>query len=287
MKTSKTFKVTALAVILSLSASANAGLDNDVPSCYAANKFKTQSAPADKLLYVLIDQTVELDDGLRESVRSNVHRMIQPGTKFVIAQFSAFSQGRYLEVLNTGFVEHPMSEEQASNVPMSQLPSFNTCMKNQSQYAIGLIDKAAQSALNAATSTLNKSDILSALKSVSAVIKDEPVKDKVLFLVSDALENSSITNFYSKSSVAKIDPAKEIDKASAANMVGDFGGAKVYILGAGLLKPSKTGSRAERDGYRDPDTMRRLQSFWTDYFSRSNAQLVEIGAPALIRPIAY
>jgi len=282
-----TLAALAAGVALALPVGAHAGLDNDVPSCYVAHKLSTQSAPADKLFYVLIDQTVELDDGLKASVRNSIRRMVQPGSRFVISQFSAFSQGRYLEVLNTGFVESPMTEEQAGNVPMSKVPGFNACMKQQGQYALGLMDKAALSAMNGATHSLNQSDILSALKQVSVAIKEAPEKNKVLFLVTDALENSSITSFYTRNSVAKIDPAKEMQKVSGGDLVGDFGGARVYVLGAGLLKPSTTGSRAERDGYRDPDTMRRLQTFWGEYFGKSNAHLVEFGAPALLQPTTY
>jgi hypothetical protein len=50
---------TCLALMTALPA--HAGLTNDVPSCYAANKIAAPQIPYDQLIYVLIDQTVLLD----------------------------------------------------------------------------------------------------------------------------------------------------------------------------------------------------------------------------------
>ncbi|OZB55436.1 MAG: hypothetical protein B7X43_01000 [Thiomonas sp. 15-63-373] len=284
----KTKVLSAIAAIgLAFSASAHAGLVNDVPSCYAANHFKFQSAAPDKLIYVLIDQTVQLDPNLQQSVISNLNRMLGPKTKFVVAEFSAFSQGRYLNVLNTGIIEAPMTQDESSNIPLRQLPNFKSCMDGQAKFSVALADKAANTAMQGATSSLDQSDIMSALQNVSSAIKSDPAKDKVLFLVTDGLENSSVSSFYANHIVRKIDPAAELQKAKAADLMGDFGGAKVFVLGAGTLQPAKTGSKAARDGYRDPVTIHRLNDFWAGYFKGSNANLVEFGAPALVTPLSY
>lgn len=270
-----------------LSTNAYAGLVNDVPSCYAANHFPFKSASHQRLIYILVDQTVMLDPQLQQSVIRNINRMLGPGTKFVIAEFSAFSQNRYLNVLHTGIIEYPLSKDEAGNVPMSQLPSFNACMNGQARYSIQLVDKSTQQAMDAASSSLDQSDILGALKTVSISIRSDPAQRKVLFLVSDTLENSTVMSLYYHHTIAKIDPTKAILKVKSSDMFGDFGGAKVYVLGAGILPPAKKGSRAMRDGYRDPITLSRLHSFWDKYFKQSHAMLVGYGTPALIEPLSY
>jgi len=266
---------------------AHAGLVNDVPSCYAANHLPYQSAAPDKLVYVLIDQTVLLDPTLQQSVISNINGMIQPGSKFVIAEFSAFSQGRYLNVLHTGIVEAPLTDAQKGNIPISRLPAFQTCMHEQAQFAIHMADQTARDAMQASTSSLDQSDILSALKMVSAVIQQDPAQHKVLFAVTDGLENSSVTSFYAHNTARLINPKLEFDKAKAAGTVGDFGLASVYVLGGAMMPPATSGTRAERDGYRDPKMLQALEAFWRSYFAASNARLEAFGAPALVEAVEY
>jgi len=270
-----------------LSTVVNAGLVNDVPSCYSALHLPFKSAEHQRLIYVLVDQTFKLDPQLQQSVIRNLNGMLGPGTKFVVAQFSAFSQGRYLKVLHTGIIEYPMTKEQAGNVPIHKLPKIKSCMRGQAKFSIKMADSSAQKAMKSATSSLHQSDILAALKTVSSAIRKDPAKQKVLFLVSDSLENSAVMSFYHHHVVARVDTKKAIAKAQAANMLGDFGGAKVFVLGGGSLPPAKHGSRAARDGYRDPVTLEHLKRFWTAYFKKSDANLVEFGEPALIDPVSY
>jgi hypothetical protein len=83
--------------------------------------------------------------------------------------------------------------------------------------------------------------------------------------------------------VRRIDPQAEMKKATAAGLIGDFGGARVYVVGAGLL----TGDAKLKNVYRDPQTMSALKQFWTLYFKQSNASIGEFGEPALLGPVAY
>jgi hypothetical protein len=115
-----------------------------------------------------------------------------------------------------------------------------------------------------ATNDLAKSDILAALKDMGDKIRTSPASDKIFFLASDMLENSSVSSFYSRNAVRKIDPAAELKKAEAAGLIADFGGARVYVLGAGLL----TEDAKKAQVYRDPQTMAALKQFWRSYFMR-------------------
>lgn len=266
---------------------AHAGLTNDVPSCYAANKIAAPQVQYDQLIYVLVDQTVQLDATLQKSVLDNVQGMLKPGTKFVIAEFSAFSQGHYLNVLHTGVIERPIPASEEGNVVMSRLRDFHTCMQQQLVYGQRLALATTAQVLKSGTSTLDQSDILMALKSVSSAVAQEKATHKLVFVVTDGLENSSVTSFYARNAVRHINPAVELKKAQDNNLFGDFGSARIYLLGAGVMQPAANGSTAERNGYRDPKTLMDLKQFWSGYFSRSNAQLVEFGAPALLEPLSW
>lgn len=275
------------ALILTASFAAHAGLTNDVPSCYVANHYKFTSAPYTKLAYILVDQTVMLNAELKQEALDNASRLMGLGTKFIVAEFSAFSQDRYLSVLNTGVIESPMTQSEHDNVPVHSLAAFDSCMKGQAGYSVNMVSKAVVSAMSGATDTLAQSDIMMALKTISDVVAKDTAKQKVVFIVTDGLENSSITSFYSKNGVRLIDPKQEIGKAVENHLVGNFGGASIYVLGAGVMPPPKDGTKAERAGYRDPKTLDRLSSFWKAYFEQSNAKLLEFGMPALVSPVSF
>jgi len=111
---------------LALPAPAAAGLQNDVPSCYAANHITPATGIAySRLIYVLIDQTVTWPNDLEASLIDNLNANLQPGTKFVIASFSAFAQGRYLTVIHTGVLEAPMPAAQIGNTPIALTRTFD------------------------------------------------------------------------------------------------------------------------------------------------------------------
>ncbi len=260
---------------------AEAGVQNDVPSCYAANRLQP-AIPSGytRLIYLLIDQTVGWNDDLAASILANLNTTLQPGTKFVIAAFSAFGQGRYLDVLHTGVIEAPMPPEQVNNTAIGTTKIFDACLADQRRYAINLADTTVQSALQGSTGSLQHSDIMSALQAVSAPVAADPAGQKILLLASDGLENSGTASFYSHGDARNIDPTREISRAEAAGLFGNFGAAKIYVIG-GALPPPGAGQ------YRSPKLLHDLAAFWRLYFARSNAQLVEFGEPALLQPVQF
>ncbi len=266
---------------------AQAGLANDVPSCYAANKIAAPQPQYDRFIYVLVDQTVALDPTLQRSVLDNLAPLLRPGTKFAIAEFSAFSQGHYLNVLHAGVIERPLSASAEGDVPMSRLREFHTCLQQQAVYAQRLALGTTSQVLQTGSSSLDQSDIMMALKSVSSAVAQEKVQNRLIFVVTDGLENSSVTSFYAHNAVRHINPSVELKKAADSDLFGDFGGARVFVLGAAVLAAPETGSRAQRNGYRDPGTLMDLQRFWQGYFTHSNAKLVEFGTPALLEPVSW
>lgn len=275
-----------LAALLACSAlvlTAYAGLQNDIPSCYAANNVGAAAPAPARELFVLIDQTTQLDPRLQSSVKENVLRFIRPGTAYVIGDFSAFSQGRYMEIISAGTLEQPVADSARNSIGVKVLRTFDACMQGQAGYGQKLIQSALDKALGGSTSTLSRSDVLASIKELSVRVRQSTAHDKVVFLVSDMLENSSVSSFYAAKNVRNIDPAKELKAAEAAGMIGNFGGARVFVLGAGIVP--EDAAKGASGVYRDPKAMNALKEFWRQLLARSNAELVEFGTPAMMTPL--
>jgi hypothetical protein len=260
-----------------------AGISNDVPSCYAANHIKPVSGGVDHELFIAVDQTTVFDEKLKAQIAATALAAIKPGSAYTLLDFSAFSQGRYTEVVTRGVIESPIPDKLRDDISERALRTFDACMTGQSAFARKSLLTAVTQVQAAATNDLARSDILAALKDISEKVRASAASDRVVFLASDMLENSSVSSFYAHNTVRRIDPAVEIKKADAAGLIGDFGGARVYVLGAGLL----AGDAKTKNAYRDPQTLTALKQFWTLYFQQSNAKIQEFGAPALLSPIVY
>lgn len=261
-----------------------AGVANDVPSCYAANHMPIAPVPPSTELFILVDQTTILDASLQNSVRENVSRLVRAGSAFVVSEFSSFGQGRYLNVVTAGTLEAPIDQSQRDDISVKLLRGFDECMAGQLAYGRRTVATALNKALSGSSSDLAKSDILGSLKEISDRVRQSPAKDKVVLVVSDMLENSGISSFYEKRNVRMLDVPAELRKAEMAKQVGDFGGARVFVLGAGIIQD--IGDKHHDSGvYRSPKTMAALKEFWERYFAESHARLMEFGMPALLSPV--
>lgn len=266
---------------------ARADSANQVPSCYKANNVTPFGPVYDKLFVVLIDQTVLLDKNLQEDVLQTMNQMIQPGTHFIVGEFSAFSQGRYLNIVEDGVAEAPVPQDQIGNMVATKVAPFNQCLASQLTYARQTAEQTALQIMQDSSSSLAQSDIEMSLKEVSAPIKEDQAAHKVVLLVTDGLEYSTVSSFYSHDTARDINPDVEMKKAEAADMIGDFGGASIYVIGGALEPPATSGTQAERNGYRNPQMQEHLAEFWGDYFKASNANLAGFGLPALLVPTHY
>ncbi|MFM0741959.1 hypothetical protein PQQ51_32420 [Paraburkholderia xenovorans] len=276
-------RVAVAACATATAVSAHAGVTNDIPSCYAANHIKPATSNADHELFIAIDQTTVFDDKLQAQIAEMAGKAIRPAGAYTLFDFSAFSQGHYTEVVTRGVIESPIPEKLRDDISERALRSFDACMAGQSGYAKKALLASIARVESVATNDLAKSDILAALKNISDKVRASPASDKVVLIASDMLENSSVSSFYSHNAVRRIDPQVEMKKATTAGLIGDFGGARIYVIGAGLL----SGDAKVKNVYRDPQTMSALKQFWTLYFERSNASIGEFGAPALLGTLGY
>lgn len=276
----KPFLVTLLLSAMAFCMSSMAVTDA-IPSCYDS-KLSAPAVPLTKEIFVIIDQTTLLDDQLKQSVANQIRPFLTAGNGFSVLVFSAFTQGKYTQLLTSGQLDHPLPAAQRNDVSKPRLSKFDQCMTRQSALAGQAVGGALRTAFEGTSGEIAKSDVLASLKDISGKVRQSQATEKVVLLVSDMLENSSVSSFYASQSVRRIDPEREMKLASDSKLIGNFGDARIYVIGAGLLSDDAKKNKA---AYRDPKTMQALASFWKSYFDKSKAQLMEFGQPALLNQV--
>lgn len=254
---------------------------NSVPSCYAANKMEVPVPAPKRVVFLMIDETTLFNNALRASAWDAVTPLLLPGTALTVVRFSAFSQSRYTTLGFSGAMEEGVAESSRHTISVKKLKTFDDCLKGQQGFVRSKLQTAMMEAFGNGSSELAKSDVIAAMKDVSVAMSSTQAPEKILFVMSDMLENSSISSFYEAKGVRKIDPAIEIGKVKKVGMFGDYGGARVWVMGAGLV-PEEGASKGV---YRDPIRLNTLHSFWVEYFKQSKAKLVEFGTPELKQSI--
>lgn len=270
------------AAAMLLSSAALAGQTDAIHTCYDKS-IQSDAGALDTELFVAIDQTTLLDQRLKQLVADNIKPFLLPNMGFAILTFSAYTQGHYTEVLTSAKLDAPLDASKRNDIPKLALAKFDQCFTHQPQQAAQLVGNALRSAYDGTTSEIAKSDVLASIKSISSLVQNSKAHNKIVLLVSDMLENSSISSFYADKglSVRKIDPTKEMKLVEENQLIADFGGARLYVIGAGILPEDVKSTKS----YRDPKTMQALNAFWKTYMDKSKAQLIEFGQPALLNPI--
>jgi hypothetical protein len=265
------------------SALAQGPRDHAIPSCYDQLR---EYAPRNSLgdLTVIVDQTTFMDARLRQIVRDTVDRLIKPETSVSIAAFSANMQGRYLDVLVSGKVEPRVAAKQRDFLPKRELLEADQCLGDQLAFARRLAAKTLDSAFSVGDPNIARSDILVALSELSRRIRGAgQVNGRIVIIVSDMLENSSIANFYHARQLRNIDAGAELRRVAASGIKADFLGARVVVIGAGGVSSPSAHGRS----YRDPRAMLALEDFWRRWFASSNADVVEFGKPTPLVEIEW
>ncbi len=250
---------------------------NDVPSCYAALKMDNPNPTVEKELFILIDQTTPLDKNMMIYTYKNMMKFIKNGYAVTIASFSANANGKYTDVAYAGRLENLLPDSAKHNIAKKTLRTYQGCMNGQYKYAKKKATKALVRVLKGANKKLPHSDIIKSLDDIAShIIKPSKASTKVVLLVSDMIEHSSITSFYHKGLIKKINVAKEMTKVKSSGHLTDFSGADIYVIGTGVIG---------KKGYRDAKTLKRLTDFWEAYFANTHANLKAMGTPMLLEDI--
>lgn len=268
-------RITLIAALL-LPAAVMAAERNDMASCYDISKLSEfKPAPSGRQLIIIVDQTIKMPEDIQRSAWEKIDRYVQAGDQVKLYTFSAFVPGEYMRLQTDVTLEVPTVTSVRNNMGMSQLRQLDSCMNNQKAGFVRGVGGLFVKALRDANNENPKSEILHALREVGADLSQQSSKDRVVFLISDMLENSDYASFYANSSIQNLNVAQEIKKAADKGLFADLGGARVYVAGAGLVTDSI------KQKYRSGKTMDLLNEFWSSYFLKSNAKLESFGAPML------
>ena len=250
---------------------------NDVPSCYEALKLTNPNPTVEKELFILVDQTTPLDKKMMIYTYKNMMKFIKNGYAVTIASFSANANGKYTDVAYAGKLEALLPDGSKHDIAKKILRKYQGCMNGQYKYAKKKATKALVSVLKGANKNLPHSDILKSLDDISKhIIAPSKASSKAVLLVSDMIEHSSITSFYSKGNLKKVNADKELSKVKSSGSMANFAGADVFVIGAGIVG---------KKGYRDAKTLKMLSTFWEKYFAATHANLKAFGTPMLLEDI--
>jgi len=252
--------------------------------CYAESKLLSHAGQPEKSTVVLLDETTVFDELQRNQITEQLIALIQPRTEIKVLSFSAYIGGRYTQpLLDLGF-SAPIEEKLRDTIRKPSLAKFDSCMRTQKYHAESLIRRTLADYYKRSSDKIPKSDIVGTVRDVGASVMSKiSAKVKRVLLVSDMLENSDITSFYSRGSVRRIDARRELALVEARGMLTDLRHAKVFVIGAGIIHTDP--SRPNTDEHRDQGTLQALRAFWSGYFEKSNARLIEFGQPLLLQPI--
>lgn len=251
---------------------------NDVPGCYSHAKIAPElSTPVDsRELFVVLDATFSPDEKIKKLVSDKVQRFIKPGDRISVISFSAFVADNYTDLKFTGVLDTDIKDR--DDVAKKSLQMFDNCLAKQNAFARAKVGQAISDSYRK-DETLPKTEIIANLAQVvGPAVSESTAGRKVVLLVSDLFENSDITSFYSNNQIRIIQPEAEMTKVQAAEMLTDFAGAEIYVVGAGWLEP-------DYRGFRGTKMMMPLRKFWQSYFEASNAVVKGFGQPMLIEDL--
>lgn len=246
-------------------------------SCYKA---VNQPSPEPReALFVLIDDSVGFDDNVNRRVTDMVVRWLQPGRHVEVLTFAAHISGHYAEVIMSGDVEPVPGDDFTDDLKRSERGKFEHCIRQQLPLARQALAATVQTALSKQDKGVSNSDLLVNISRAANRVAASKAPKKTVLVVSDMLENSTITSFYAGGKVRGIDASAELAKAEKAGVMAEFGGADVFIFGLGYLAAN---GPAAKDTYLDPKRSQPLTQFWKEYVNRSHGHIREIGVPLML-----
>ena len=266
-------------ILLTLSVSSLASTErNDVPSCSHSISSEYYQLPNQRELFILVDKTMahSFSQDSRKAIYDSVIRFIQPGDKVKFIEFSSFARDSFTKVDFNGQLDIPLQENVRDEIKKSALRSFDTCLLKQRNYMYGKLGQLFKVAFEAQDQQTN-TELMGTLVDIgNQAIVSSKVERKVVVLLSDMLENSDITSFYSHNHTRIIEPLVELQKVEKANMFANFNNADIYIIGTGMTANNQ---------YVSAQKMAQLETFWRDYFKHSNSKIIGFGKPMLLGDI--
>lgn len=247
-------------------------------SCYQQLKLDSFYHPENSThILILIDQTTPLSERLKTHLLEQLKPLYVEGNTISIGELSTFSKDYYTRIVATSIIDAPLTYEDEQEVARNKIKKLERCIKNKSEQANIQIPQQIKKTLSNSNSNIDQSELFKSFQDITnATLKQSPSNKKIILIASDMLEHSSITSFYKQN----INPVQEIKKVKNADLLANFQGADIYVIGAGALSDTQSSKRSIQ-------TMKNLKKFWELYFEASNGHLIEFGAPELLNPIDH
>lgn len=241
---------------------------------------RNPTACPEAALFVFVDQSVNYDDAIKAKAMELVRNWSAEGRAVEIYSFSSALPGRYTSRITGGRFDDRPTDEYLDNLKRSDRERFISLHSRQPLIARKAVVLSLQEAFAGSRNEIQHTDIVRTMKEMSDYIRSYPARTKSIFLVSDMMENSSMASFYYRGRTRLIDPAREMQKCTTRQMIGNFGGrVRVYILGLGFYDNGS--SPAKSESYLDADRINAIAAFWRSYFRNSGAYVVETGKPMM------
>jgi hypothetical protein len=248
---------------------------NDLPSCYDQLSIADKPASSGRELVMVIDETTQLTLELKKQALGHLLRFVQAGDSIKLYRFSAYLPDSHMTLEFAGQLDAGLTQQQRDSTGQTSLRRLDKCMLAQQKHFQTSIAKRLAKSFGSEDKKIAKSEIFFSLKQISQDWQHSAAEHKVLFLVSDMLENSDFASFYQNNQLKNLQPAQEIAKVEQQQLLPDFTAVRVYVLAAGLV-PNEV-----KHGYRSGKTMQSLQTFWQQYFAKAGASLEGFGTPSL------
>ncbi|WP_159822260.1 hypothetical protein [Colwellia sp. 20A7] len=269
---------TLMIAALSLNSAAQTARD-DIISCYEYADIKDQKPSTyQRDVVVMLDQTVNLDTNLKKSVHMQVEQLLKSGDRIRIVPFSANAQGRYTGVTFDGTFDTGLTEDQSNAMNRIKLNKFHSCMEKQANIAIRLVHEKLKESFHDSEQIYPKTELAGTLMSVSKTLfSDEYKGRKILILISDMIENSDVSSFYSNGRVRVIDADTEFAKYSLLIPENALSSVEVFIIGGGYVMGGKA--------YSSQAVLNSLKDFWAKIVVKAGGELSAFGTPQLLNNI--
>ena len=264
--------------MLSQVVAANEASPSNSPStgCYSSiNYGDPYDTKPKRALYIMIDQTTQLDDMMRKKIAQLVLNWGEPGDKMKVAVFSANYRGHFPEVVYSGEVEPTPDEKYLFSLRWADKQTLLDCLSARQTSVREKFRAKMVSALSVAPLKVKRSDLIYSLKELSRqMIVENDAKTRNVLFISDGIESSPKIVTYHKGKPAKADAQQFMNKIRRMGLVAGWKGANIYIYGLGLS--------ANRAAYIAPESVEHLAKLWERYFVEGTGVIRAIGRPELL-----
>jgi len=265
------------ALLFSLSMLPIAASAGTLTDCYDIPGVLKPVPSSNKVLYVFIDQTMEITPRMKEAVVDLVAQWGNNGENVKISRFSANIQGQYSELVFDESGNAKPSEAYLFHLRYKHKKQILACLENTKNEFKDKLTNTLINTLKLTDDKLPKTNLLHSLRDFAEqMVHDEDRKDKTVLIVSDGLENSDVFSFHKHGVIRQINSRDMLNAAKRKKLIPNWHKAKVYFMGLGYISDPKF--------YVRPKIIEPIMKFWSVYFAEGNAVLHKdsLGTPMLL-----